>query len=149
MQVDNRGQEEPLVTAEAAKQWCDVCFGVGGDGIIFALPAVGATDLSMRLFNSDGSEPEMCGNGIRCLAKFIADIDGTKDSTYHVHTHAGSTPVHSVLCSTAACTQPSLLVFTSAGSSCHCHFHAFRRWSGLLTGLCSSQGRTACNTGAK
>ena len=40
--------------------------------VIFALPAQGATDYSMRIFNSDGSEPEMCGNGIRCLARFVA-----------------------------------------------------------------------------
>jgi diaminopimelate epimerase len=40
--------------------------------VIFALPSQGATDYSMRIFNSDGSEPEMCGNGIRCLARFVA-----------------------------------------------------------------------------
>jgi diaminopimelate epimerase len=36
----------------------------------------------MRIFNSDGSEPEMCGNGIRCLARFVADIDGKPPATY-------------------------------------------------------------------
>lgn len=40
--------------------------------VIFALPAANGTDYSMRIFNSDGSEPEMCGNGIRCLARFVA-----------------------------------------------------------------------------
>lgn len=40
--------------------------------VIFALPAQNGTDYSMRIFNSDGSEPEMCGNGIRCLARFVA-----------------------------------------------------------------------------
>jgi diaminopimelate epimerase len=88
-QVDNRHQEEPVVDAVQARQWCDVNFGVGGDGIIFALPPVGDSDFSMRLYNRDGSEPEMCGNGIRCLAKFIADLDGTKSATYNVHTLAG------------------------------------------------------------
>lgn len=40
--------------------------------VIFALPATDGTDYAMRIFNSDGSEPEMCGNGIRCLARFVA-----------------------------------------------------------------------------
>lgn len=58
--------------------------------VIFALPAEGDTDYSMRIFNSDGSEPEMCGNGIRCLARFIAQRDGSNGSTAHrVHTLAG------------------------------------------------------------
>ena len=44
----------------------------------------------MRIFNSDGSEPEMCGNGIRCLARFIAERDGANGTTSHrVHTLAG------------------------------------------------------------
>ena len=41
--------------------------------MIFALPARGDTDYSMRIFNSDGSEPEMCGNGIRCLVNISAN----------------------------------------------------------------------------
>jgi diaminopimelate epimerase len=40
------------------------------------------SDYGMRIFNSDGSEPEMCGNGIRCLARFVADIDGKPPATY-------------------------------------------------------------------
>jgi len=44
----------------------------------------------MRIYNSDGSEPEMCGNGIRCLARFVADLDGSPASTqYKIHTLAG------------------------------------------------------------
>jgi diaminopimelate epimerase len=44
----------------------------------------------MRIFNSDGSEPEMCGNGIRCLARFIADLEGEKaKESYRIHTLAG------------------------------------------------------------
>ncbi len=57
--------------------------------VIFALPAVGDTDLTMRIFNSDGSEPEMCGNGIRCLAKFVSDIDKAAPRKYKIHTLAG------------------------------------------------------------
>lgn len=44
----------------------------------------------MRIYNSDGSEPEMCGNGIRCLARFVADEDGTAaGGKYRIHTLAG------------------------------------------------------------
>ena len=55
---------------------CDRRFGVGGDGVILALPPQQSGDLRMRIFNADGSEAEMCGNGIRCLARFLADSDG-------------------------------------------------------------------------
>jgi len=49
---------------------------VGGDGVILALPPRQGGELRMRIFNADGSEPEMCGNGIRCLARYLADNDG-------------------------------------------------------------------------
>jgi hypothetical protein len=58
--------------------------------VIFALPAVGETDFTMRIFNSDGSEPEMCGNGIRCLARFVADVDKQTTGKYKIHTLAGA-----------------------------------------------------------
>jgi diaminopimelate epimerase len=68
--IDNRAQSEPVITSEQAVQLCDRHFGIGADGVIFALPGQDGTDYTMRIFNSDGSEPEMCGNGIRCLAQF-------------------------------------------------------------------------------
>jgi diaminopimelate epimerase len=49
---------------------CDRRRGVGADGIIFVLPSDNC-DFKMRIFNSDGSEPEMCGNGIRCFALYL------------------------------------------------------------------------------
>ena len=61
---------------EAILQICDRRFGVGADGLILALPPRQGGELRMRIFNADGSEPEMCGNGIRCLARFLADRDG-------------------------------------------------------------------------
>ncbi len=64
------------LTPERIQRLCDRRFGVGGDGVILALPPQEGGELRMRIFNADGSEPEMCGNGIRCLARFLADSDG-------------------------------------------------------------------------
>jgi diaminopimelate epimerase len=60
----------------AIRQICDRRYGVGADGLILALPPRQGGEVRMRIFNADGSEPEMCGNGIRCLARFLADRDG-------------------------------------------------------------------------
>ncbi|MBE9028551.1 diaminopimelate epimerase [filamentous cyanobacterium LEGE 11480] len=88
--VDNRDSTEPKVTPEQAVKLCDRHFGIGGDGVIFALPGQDGTDYMMRIFNSDGSEPEMCGNGIRCMARFIADLEGDNaKESYKIHTLAG------------------------------------------------------------
>lgn len=89
--IDNRASSDPIVTPEQAVKLCDRHFGIGGDGVIFALPGQDDTDYTMRIFNSDGSEPEMCGNGIRCLARFIAELEGKSDSNveYRIHTLAG------------------------------------------------------------
>jgi diaminopimelate epimerase len=93
--LDNRHQADPLLSPEQAIQWCDRHFGIGADGVIFALPGQEGTDYTMRIYNSDGSEPEMCGNGIRCLAKFLGTLE-TADGqppqvphTYRIHTLAG------------------------------------------------------------
>lgn len=96
--IDNRASSEPVLTPAEAVKLCDRHFGIGADGVIFALPGKNGSDYSMRIFNSDGSEPEMCGNGIRCLAKFLADLGAppantpqkqTSDSVYKIHTLAG------------------------------------------------------------
>ncbi len=47
-------------------------FGIGGDGLILIMPSERA-DARMRMFNADGSEGEMCGNGVRCVAKYLYD----------------------------------------------------------------------------
>ena len=57
-----------------AQRVCDRHFGVGGDGLI-AVMSSDVADRRMRIFNADGSEAEMCGNGIRCLVKFTLDQD--------------------------------------------------------------------------
>lgn len=93
--IDNRHQVELIISAKQVMQWCDRNFGIGADGVIFALAGQRGSDYTMRILNSDGSEPEMCGNGIRCLAKYLAQLeiaDGTPAAlpkSYKVHTLAG------------------------------------------------------------
>ncbi len=58
--------------ASFAARYCDRRFGIGGDGVLY-LARSDKADLRMRIFNSDGSEAEMCGNGIRCLVKYALD----------------------------------------------------------------------------
>lgn len=88
--VDNRHQPQPCLTPEEAVALCNRRFGVGADGVIFLLPGQEGADFSMRLFNSDGSEAEMCGNGIRCLARFLQDLGiPGRDGAYQIHTLAG------------------------------------------------------------
>jgi diaminopimelate epimerase len=63
-------------------------FGIGGDGIIAVLPSTVA-DAKMRMFNADGSESEMCGNGIRCVAKLVHDHGISRKDSLVIETGAG------------------------------------------------------------
>lgn len=63
-------------------------FGVGSDGLILILPGKQA-DVRMRMFNADGSEGKMCGNGIRCLAKYVWDHGLSKANPLNVETLSG------------------------------------------------------------
>lgn len=84
------GDQDLGLTRDRVQRLCDRRFGVGGDGVILALPAREGGELRMRIFNADGSEPEMCGNGIRCLARFLADSDGDGPGrSWQVETLAG------------------------------------------------------------
>ncbi len=57
---------------EIVEEICRRGFSVGADGVIFVTPAsIEEADIRFRIFNSDGSEAEMCGNGIRCFAKYV------------------------------------------------------------------------------
>ena len=62
--------------------------GVGSDGIILILPSEKA-DFMMRIFNADGSEARMCGNGIRCVGKYVYDKGLTQSKTLHIDTLSG------------------------------------------------------------
>ena len=57
---------------------CDRHFGVGADGVIFVLNSSNNSTVRMRIINSDSSEPEMCGNGVRCLVKYLLDKNESK-----------------------------------------------------------------------
>ncbi|MEI6703296.1 MAG: diaminopimelate epimerase [Deltaproteobacteria bacterium] len=63
-------------------------FGIGSDGLILIMPSEVA-DVRMRMFNSDGSESEMCGNGIRCVAKYAYDHGIVQSAEISVETGAG------------------------------------------------------------
>jgi diaminopimelate epimerase len=79
--------QDPLFVQAA----CDRQFGVGGDGILAILPAVtAAANARMRVLNADGSEAEMCGNGLRCVAKYLYERGGQKKPTITVDTGAGA-----------------------------------------------------------
>jgi len=71
-----------------AKKLCDRNFGIGADGLILILPSSKA-DLRMRIFNYDGSEAQMCGNGIRCFAKYAYENKLVLKNKFTVETLAG------------------------------------------------------------
>lgn len=75
-------EKERLVT-----KLCDRHFGVGGDGVIFVEPSTRG-DAEMRIFNPDGSEAEMCGNGIRCVGLYLYET-GMKKERLLIETVAG------------------------------------------------------------
>ena len=80
-----------LEYSELAKKICDRNFGIGADGLIIVNPAdvKSDTDTSWRIINSDGSEPQMCGNGIRCFAKYVYEKGIINKKKFSVQTLAG------------------------------------------------------------
>jgi diaminopimelate epimerase len=73
--IDCMGDDGVALAEEAQQRsayLCDRKFGIGGDGVILVMPGDNVP-FRMRMFNPDGSEAEMCGNGIRCFAKFVVD----------------------------------------------------------------------------
>lgn len=84
----NSFEEQIAQPAEVARAVSDRHFGIGSDGLILILPSTQA-DFRMRMFNADGSEAQMCGNGIRCLAKYVYDRGMTQKTTIQVETLAG------------------------------------------------------------
>ena len=87
--IDNRdgkigsGEEEKL-----ARRLCERRFSVGADGMLLVCNSKLA-EVKMRIFNPDGTEAEMCGNGIRCLAKYCHENEITQKSEFQIETLAG------------------------------------------------------------
>jgi diaminopimelate epimerase len=81
-------RETVTVPEKLAVRISDRHFGVGGDGLILILPSEKA-DVRMRMFNADGSEAQMCGNGIRCLAKYVFESGISRQPEITVETLAG------------------------------------------------------------
>lgn len=75
-------------TPEFAKKVCDRNFGVGADGVLY-YKASKTGDFEMRILNSDGSEAEMCGNGIRCMARWAFETGRAKTNEMKVETLGG------------------------------------------------------------
>jgi diaminopimelate epimerase len=68
--LDDRAQRVGSY-AELARRWCDRATGVGADGLLVVLPGRVGSVAAMRVYNADGGEAEMCGNGIRCVARYL------------------------------------------------------------------------------
>ena len=82
--------EEPMECdyASLGKELCDRHYGIGADGILVVEPSEVA-DFRMRIINADGSEAEMCGNGIRCFARYLYDYQRTNKTDFTIETGAG------------------------------------------------------------
>lgn len=81
--IDDRDEAFPLVSEKIIKL-CHPKYGIGTDGLILLRPSEKG-DFMMRIFNKDGSEAEMCGNGLRCLIQFIRDL-GIDGESFHIET---------------------------------------------------------------
>jgi diaminopimelate epimerase len=74
--------------SEVAKKISDRHFGIGSDGLVLILPS-NIADFKMKMFNSDGSEAEMCGNAVRCVGKYVYDNGLTDKMTVNIETLSG------------------------------------------------------------
>lgn len=82
--------DQPLRPADAARI-CDRHFGIGADGVlVLTPPANGEARARMTVLNADGSRPEMCGNGLRCVVLHLAREDDVANAEYVVETDAGA-----------------------------------------------------------
>ncbi len=75
--------------SDLAIRMSDRHFGVGSDGLVLIMPSDNGCDVRMRMFNSDGSEAEMCGNASRCVAKYAYDHKIVKQKEFSLQTKGG------------------------------------------------------------
>jgi diaminopimelate epimerase len=91
------GNDFVVVQATSEEGWnparvariCDRRFGIGADGVLLVLPPRHGGAARMKVLNADGSTPEMCGNGARCVARMLAERDGLGDGELTLETDAG------------------------------------------------------------
>lgn len=76
-----------------ARTLCDRHYGIGADGLILICPSK-VSDFKMEIYNSDGSVAGMCGNGIRCLGKYVYDYRLTGKETFSIETKSGIRNMH-------------------------------------------------------
>ena len=76
-----------------ARKLCDMHYGIGADGLILICPSK-VSDFKMEIYNSDGSVAGMCGNGIRCLGKYVYDYRLTGKETLSIETKSGIRNMH-------------------------------------------------------
>ena len=86
--VDCFEEQLSVDLAQLSRKICDRHFGIGADGLVLILPSETA-DIGMRIFNPDGSEPEMCGNAIRCFARYVYEHNIVSKQIMRVETLAG------------------------------------------------------------
>src|SRR5262245_4329162 len=91
--VDCLHHPPPRSPAELSVKVSDRHFGIGSDGLILIGPSERA-DVRMRMFNADGSESEMCGNGVRCVAKYAFDHGLSKSNSMKVEPGRGVLTLH-------------------------------------------------------
>lgn len=85
----NEFQKMGCDMSEAAKKLCDRNFGIGADGLIIPNTKVEDTDIGWYFYNSDGTTAQMCGNGMRCFAKYVYDKKLVEKKEFTVKTLAG------------------------------------------------------------
>ena len=155
--IDCIQQPPPRDPAALSRVVSDRHFGVGGDGLILICPSERA-DLRMRIFNADGSEAEMCGNGVRCVAKYAFDHGLTHNNPMTIETGRGVLTLNLQLKSgkveqvTVKMGEPILdadkIPTTLPGPRVVNHVHPAFRWNapwveacGLMAGVtCTSMG---------
>jgi diaminopimelate epimerase len=81
---------ERLPYAALARKWCRRRHDIGADGLlVLETPTMPGADFALRIFNADGSEAEMCGNGLRCIARYLAQERASLPDTLTAQTNAG------------------------------------------------------------
>ena len=94
--IFNEMNNQSFISAEQIKRLCNRQYGIGADGVLIISPS-DVADIKMRIINADGTEAEMCGNGIRCIARFAYDNDILKREKFKIETGAGIKQIELIL----------------------------------------------------